>query len=228
MPAASPGVIVQDFVNEHYETREEYLWDVAQAMQPEYRAIVEGGLLLQVDCPDLAMGRHVQYADAALEDFRAAIRQNVEALNAALEGLPRERVRLHVCWGNYPGPHHRDVPLRDIVDVVLGAHAGAISFEAANPRHGHEWRVFEELELPEGMTLVPGVIDTATTHVEHPELVAERLVRLAGLVGADRVMAGSDCGFGTFAGVSAVHPTLAWAKLEALAEGARLASAALG
>lgn len=227
VPAASPGVIVQDFVNDHYATREEYLHDVAEAMQPEYRAIVEGGLMLQVDCPDLAMGRHVQYADATLDDFRAAIAQNVEALNAALAGLPRERVRLHVCWGNYPGPHHRDVPLREIVDIVLGANASAISFEAANPRHGHEWRVFEDVDLPEGVSLIPGVIDTATTHVEHPELVAERLVRFAGIVGADRVLAGSDCGFGTFAGVSAVHPSLAWAKLEALVEGARLASAAV-
>jgi 5-methyltetrahydropteroyltriglutamate--homocysteine methyltransferase len=227
LPAASPGVIVQDFVDEHYPSREAYLWDVARAMQPEYRAIVEGGLLLQVDCPDLAMGRHVQYADAGLDEFRAAIRQNVAALNAALEGLPRERVRVHVCWGNYPGPHHRDVPLREIVDVVLEADVGAVSFEAANPRHGHEWRVFEEVELPDGTSLIPGVIDTATTHVEHPELVAERLLRFAGLVGADRLLAGSDCGFGTFAGVSAVHPTVAWAKLEALAEGARLASARL-
>jgi 5-methyltetrahydropteroyltriglutamate--homocysteine methyltransferase len=227
VPAASPGVIVQDFVNDHYATREEYLHDVAEAMRPEYRAIVDGGLLLQVDCPDLAMGRHVQYADAGLDEFRAAIRQNVDALNGALEGLPRERVRLHVCWGNYPGPHHRDVPLREILDVVLEANAGAITFEAANPRHAHEWRVFEDVDLPEHVTLIPGVIDTATTHVEHPELVAERLVRLAGIVGAGRVMAGSDCGFGTFAGVSAVHPTLAWAKLEALVECARLASAEL-
>lgn len=225
VPAASPGVIVQDFVNEHYATREEYLWDVARAMQPEYRAIVEGGLLLQVDCPDLAMGRHVHYADAGLEEFREAIRQNVEALNAALEGLPEERVRLHVCWGNYPGPHHLDVPLREIVDVVLGAHAGAISFEAANPRHAHEWRVFEDVAVPEGTTLIPGVVDTASTHVEHPELVAERLLRFARLVGPERVAAGTDCGFGTFAGVSAVHPSIAWAKLEALAAGARLASA---
>jgi 5-methyltetrahydropteroyltriglutamate--homocysteine methyltransferase len=228
MPAASPGVIVQDFVNAHYATREEYLWDVAQAMRPEYQAIVEGGVLLQVDCPDLAMGRHVHYADAPVEAFRAAIRQNVEALNASLEGLPRERVRVHVCWGNYPGPHHRDVPLREIVDIVLGIRAGAVSFEAANPRHAHEWAVFEEVEVPEGTTLIPGVIDTATTHVEHPELVAERLVRFARLVGPERVLAGTDCGFGTFAGVSAVHPSIAWAKLEALVAGARLASGQLG
>lgn len=224
MPAASPGVIVQDFVDEHYGTREEYLWDVARAMQPEYRAIVEGGLLLQVDCPDLAMGRHVHYADATAEEFRAAIGANVEALNAALEGLPRERVRVHVCWGNYPGPHNHDVPLREIVDVVLGIRAGWLSFEAANPRHAHEWRVFEDVSLPEGTALVPGVVDTATNHVEHPELVAERLLRFADLVGPERVVAGTDCGFGTFAGVSAVHPTIAWAKLEALVAGARLAS----
>lgn len=224
VPAASPGVIVQDFVNAYYPTREEYLHDVAEAMRPEYAAIVEGGLALQVDCPDLAMGGHVHYADASPEEFRRAIRENVEALNAALEGLPAERIRVHVCWGNYPGPHHRDVPLREIVDVVLGVRAGAVSFEAANPRHAHEWRVFEDVEVPEGTTLIPGAIDTASTYVEHPELVAERLLRFCRLVGPERVVAGTDCGFGTFAGVSAVHPSIAWAKLEALVEGARLAS----
>jgi 5-methyltetrahydropteroyltriglutamate--homocysteine methyltransferase len=224
LPAASPGVIVQDFVNAYYPTREEYLYAVADAMRAEYRAIADAGLVLQVDCPDLAMGRHVHFADVEIAEFRDEIRRNVEALNDALDGIPSDRVRVHVCWGNYPGPHHRDVPLRDIVDIVLGANADAVYVEGANPRHGHEWTVFEQLGLPEGKLLVLGVIDTLSTHIEHPELVAERLVRLARIVGRENVVAATDCGFGTFAGVSAVHPTVAWAKLEVLAQGARLAS----
>jgi 5-methyltetrahydropteroyltriglutamate--homocysteine methyltransferase len=224
LPAASPGVIVQDFVNAYYPTREEYLAAVADAMRDEYRAIVDAGFVLQVDCPDLAMGRHLHFADAPIAEFRSEIRRNVEALNHALEGIPPERVRVHVCWGNYPGPHHRDVPLRDIVDVVFEVKAEAVYVEGANPRHAHEWKLFEEVRLPDGKRLVVGVIDTLSTHIEHPELVAERLVRLARLVGRENVVAATDCGFGTFAGVSAVHPTVAWAKLEALAEGARVAS----
>jgi 5-methyltetrahydropteroyltriglutamate--homocysteine methyltransferase len=227
VPAASPGVIVQDFVNVYYPTREEYLQAVADAMRAEYRTIVEAGFVLQVDCPDLAMGRHLHFADVSLDDFRKEIRRNVEALNYALEGIPSDRVRIHVCWGNYPGPHHHDVPLRDILDVVLEANADGIYVEGANPRHGHEWKLFEETRLPDGKVLVIGAIDTLSTHIEHPELVAERLVRIARLVGRENVIAATDCGFGTFAGVSAVHPTVAWAKLEALAEGARLASAEL-
>ncbi len=224
VPAASPGVIVQDFVNAYYSTREEYLYAVAEAMRAEYRAIVDAGLVLQVDCPDLAMGRHLHFADVGIEEFRAEIRRNVEALNHALDGISPERVRIHVCWGNYPGPHHHDVPLRDIVDVVFDVHAEAVYLEGANPRHAHEWRIFEDVRLPEGKLLVLGVVDTLSTHIEHPELIAERLVRVAGLVGRESVVAATDCGFGTFAGVSAVHPTVAWAKLEALVEGARLAS----
>jgi 5-methyltetrahydropteroyltriglutamate--homocysteine methyltransferase len=224
IPAASPGVIVQDFVNAYYATREEYLYAVADAMRDEYRAIADAGLLLQVDCPDLAMGRHLHFADVDIDEFRIEIGRNVDALNHALEGILPDRVRIHVCWGNYPGPHHRDVPLRDIADVVLGVHADAIYLEGANPRHGHEWRVFEDVKLPDEKLLVIGVVDTLTNHIEHPELVAERLVRLARIVGRENVIAATDCGFGTFAGVSAVHPTIAWAKLETLAEGARLAS----
>jgi 5-methyltetrahydropteroyltriglutamate--homocysteine methyltransferase len=224
VPAASPGVIVQDFDNVYYDSREEYLDAVAAAMAVEYRAIIDAGFLLQVDAPDLAMSRHVHYRDAPIQEFRAAIRQHVDALNRALEGIPADRVRLHVCWGNYPGPHHHDVPLREIVDVVLAVHARAIYVEAANPRHQHEWAVFEEARLPEEKTLIIGCIDTVTNHIEHPELVAQRIERYARLVGRERVIAATDCGFGTFVGVGAVHPTIAWAKLEALAEGARVAS----
>lgn len=224
VPAASPGVIVQDFENAYYPSREEYLEAVAEAMRPEYEAIVEGGLLLQVDAPDLAMGRHLHFADLPLEPFRAELRRNAEAINDALRNIPSDRVRLHVCWGNYPGPHHRDVPLREIVDVVLSVRADGLSVEGANPRHNHEWRLWEDVPLPEGKVLIPGVIDTLTNHVEHPELVCERIVRLAQLVGRENVIASTDCGFGTFAGVGAVHPSIAWAKLAALAEGAALAS----
>jgi 5-methyltetrahydropteroyltriglutamate--homocysteine methyltransferase len=224
VPAASPGVIVQDFVNAYYPTRDEYLEAVADAMRPEYRAIVEAGFVLQVDCPDLAMGRHLHFADLAIDEFRREIRKNVDALNGALEGIPPDRVRVHVCWGNYPGPHHRDVPLREIVDVVLEVNADGVYVEGANPRHAHEWTVFEDVRLPDEKVLVLGVIDTLSTHIEHPELVAERIERLARIVGRERVVAATDCGFGTFAGVSAVHPTVAWAKLEALVEGARIAS----
>jgi 5-methyltetrahydropteroyltriglutamate--homocysteine methyltransferase len=224
LPAASPGVIVQDFDNVYYDTREEYLDAVAAAMAVEYRAIVDAGFLLQVDAPDLAMSRHIHYRDAPIQEFRAAIRQHVDALNHALEGIPSERVRLHVCWGNYPGPHHHDVPLREILDLVLGAHVAAIYIEAANPRHQHEWTVFEETPLPDDKTLIVGCIDTVSNHIEHPELVAQRIERYARLVGRERVVAATDCGFGTFVGVGAVHPTIAWAKLEALADGARLAS----
>jgi 5-methyltetrahydropteroyltriglutamate--homocysteine methyltransferase len=225
--AVSPGVIAHGLANDYYATHEEYLFALADALAHEYRAITEGGLLLQVDCPDLAMVRHGPFADAPLEEFRSAIALNVEALNHALEGIPPERVRVHVCWGNYPGPHHRDVPLRDIVDVVLRVRAEAIYVEGANPRHAHEWAVWEEVELPEDKSLVVGVIDTVTNHIEHPDLVAERLARLARIVGPDRVLGGTDCGFGTYAGIDTVDPEIAWAKLRSLVEGAELATARL-
>jgi len=224
MTAAAPGVISLFFRNEYYPSQEAYLAAIAEAMRHEYEAIVGAGFVLQVDCPDLAMGRHIQYADLDLEAFRRMARLHVEALNHALARVPPDRVRMHLCWGNYEGPHHWDVPLADILDVVLAARPSAVSFEAANPRHAHEWKVFERVRLPEDKLLIPGVIDSTTNFIEHPELVAERIARYARLVGRERVLAGTDCGFGTWVGQAAVEPDIAWAKLAALAEGARLAS----
>jgi 5-methyltetrahydropteroyltriglutamate--homocysteine methyltransferase len=224
MSAASPGVISLFFRNEHYPTHEAYLFAIAEAMRHEYEAVARAGFVLQVDCPDLAMGRHIQYAGLGLEDFRRAARLHVEALNHALANVPADQARVHLCWGNYEGPHHYDVPLADILDVVFLAKPNGISFEAANPRHAHEWRVFERITPPSGKVLIPGVIDSTTNFIEHPELVAERIGRYAKLVGRDNVIAGTDCGFGTWVGQSAVDPDIVWAKLAALAEGARLAS----
>ncbi len=226
MSAASPGVIALFFANHHYPTREAYVGAIADAMRDEYEAIAGAGLLLQLDCPDLAMGRHIQFASADLEEFRRQARLNVEALNASTAGIDPDQMRMHLCWGNYEGPHHRDVPLADIIDIVLEARPNAILLEACNPRHAHEWAVFEEVRLPEGKVLVPGVIDSTNNYIEHPQLVAQRLSRYTELVGQENVMAGTDCGFGTFAGMGAVHPGIVWAKLEAMAEGARLASRA--
>jgi 5-methyltetrahydropteroyltriglutamate--homocysteine methyltransferase len=227
LPAASPGAIVQSSPTHYFSSRREYLYALADALRIEYVAITEAGLTLQVDCPDLAMERHVEFAEASVEDFRRAIAEHVEALNHGLAGVDPDRVRVHVCWGNYAGPHHRDVDLRDILDIVLGVRAGAISVEGANPRHEHEWRVFEDVRLPEGRVLIPGVIDTCTNYIEHPEVVAQRLVRYARVVGRENVIAGTDCGFSTFAGSNAVVPDVVWAKLGSLAEGARLATAEL-
>jgi 5-methyltetrahydropteroyltriglutamate--homocysteine methyltransferase len=224
MSAASPGVISLFFRNEHYPTHEAYLFAIAEAMRHEYEAVARAGFVLQIDCPDLAMGRHIQYAGLGLQDFRRAARLHVEALNHALANVPPDQARLHLCWGNYEGPHHYDVPLADILDVVFVAKPNGISFEAANPRHAHEWRVFERITPPAGKVLIPGVIDSTTNFIEHPELVAERIGRYARLVGRDNVIAGTDCGFGTWVGQSAVDPDIVWAKLAALAEGARLAS----
>jgi 5-methyltetrahydropteroyltriglutamate--homocysteine methyltransferase len=227
MTAASPGVVALFFHNQYYPSREAYLHAIADAQRTEYRAVVDAGFVLQVDCPDLAMGRHIQFADATLDEFRRQARLNVEALNAALAGLPRDRVRLHLCWGNYEGPHHYDVPLRDIIEIAFSAHVGAVSFEAANPRHAHEWQVFRDVAPPPDMLLIPGVIESCTNYIEHPELVAERIVKLAELVGRERVLAGSDCGFGTWVGMARVDRDVVWAKLGSLAEGARLASTRL-
>jgi 5-methyltetrahydropteroyltriglutamate--homocysteine methyltransferase len=227
LTAASPGVISLFFKNEHYPSQEAYLFAIAAAMRHEYAAVARAGFVLQVDCPDLAMGRHIQYAQLSVEEFRAKARLHIEALNQALADVPPEQSRVHLCWGNYEGPHHRDVPLADILDVVFTARPAGISFEAANPRHAHEWAVFERLKVPAGKVLLPGVIDSTTNFIEHPELVAERISRLARLVGRENVIASTDCGFGTWVGQSAVDPDVAWAKLATLAEGARLATRAL-
>jgi len=193
----------------------------AEAMQPEYEAIVAAGLVLQVDCPDLASGRaNSEFARLALSDWLDVAHMHVDALNHALRSCPPDQVRLHLCWGNYAGPHHRDVPLADILDVVLHARVGAISFEAANPRHAHEWAVFQDRPLPPGVILMPGVIESCSLYVEHPDLVAQRLQRFVDVVGFENVIAGTDCGFGTFVGSSAIHPGIVWAKLQSLVEGA--------
>ena len=225
LSAASPGVVSLFLKNQHYPSHEAYLFALADVLREEYEAIAAAGFVLQLDCPDLAMGRHIQFSDRSLEDFRKMISLHVEALNHAVRNVPPERMRMHLCWGNYEGPHHRDVPLRDVLDVVLRARPLGLSFEAATPRHAHEWRVFEDVKLPEGKVLIPGVVDTSTNYIEHPELVAERLRRYAGAVGRENVMAGTDCGLATFAGFLPVEPRIAWAKLAAMAEGARLASA---
>jgi 5-methyltetrahydropteroyltriglutamate--homocysteine methyltransferase len=224
LTAASPGVISLFFRNDHYPSQEAYLAAIADAMRQEYEAVVRAGLLLQVDCPDLAMGRHIQFADLSLAEFRRMARLHVEALDHALASVDPDRVRMHVCWGNYEGPHHYDVPLSDIIDIVLAARPAGVSFEAANPRHAHEWRVFEQVRLPEGKLLIPGVLESKTNYIEHPELVAQRIGRFARLVGRENVIAGSDCGYGTWVGQAAVDPGVVWAKLQSLAEGARLAS----
>ncbi len=224
MNAASPGIIVDYLANRHYEDEESYLYAVADAMSNEYRAIVEAGFVLQLDCPDLAMGRHFAPAPLAIGEFRAKINRRVEAINHALAGLPADRIRMHICWGNYESPHHHDVPLAEIIDVILTAHPCGLLVEAANPRHEHEWRVFEDVDLPEGKVLIPGVIDTLTSYVEHPEVIAQRIVRYAETVGHQNVIAGTDCGFATFANFTPLNPEIAWAKLHALSEGAALAS----
>jgi 5-methyltetrahydropteroyltriglutamate--homocysteine methyltransferase len=225
LTAASPGVIALFFRNDHYATREEYLFAIADAMKEEYDAVAAAGLVLQLDCPDLAMGRHIQFAGDDLDGFRAHARQNVEAMNHALRDIAPEQLRMHVCWGNYEGPHHCDVPFADIIDLVFEARPAAISFEAANPRHAHEFAMFEDIELPDGKVLIPGVLESKANFIEHPELIAQRIERYARLVGPENVVAGSDCGYGTWVGQAAVDPDVVWAKLAALAEGARLASA---
>jgi 5-methyltetrahydropteroyltriglutamate--homocysteine methyltransferase len=225
--AASPGLVSMFLGNAYYGTEEEFLWAVAEAMKPEYQAIVDAGFLLQLDCPDLAMTRHREFADRPLEEFRKYAALHIEVLNAATAGIAPDRMRVHLCWGNYPGPHHRDVPLAEIVDLILTVRAHGLSFEAANSRHEHEWKVFENRKLPDGKVLIPGVIESMSNRIEHPELVAQRLVRFARAAGRENVIGGSDCGFGTFVGVALVEPEIAWAKLASLSEGARLASAEL-
>ena len=222
LSAASPGVIAVFLQNRHYPSHEEYVAALADEMKKEYDEIHRAGIVLQLDCPDLAMTR--QMVDESLEDFRKRARINVEALNHATRDIPPEEMRMHLCWGNYEGPHHHDVALRDIIDIVFEARPAAVSFEAANPRHEHEWTVFEDVKLPEGKVLIPGVLDSTTNYIEHPDLVAQRLVRYAKLVGPENVMAGSDCGFATFANLLTVDPGITWAKLAAMADGAERAS----
>jgi len=222
--AASPGVISLFFRNDYYKSQEEYLYAIAEAMRFEYETIAEAGLILQLDCPDLAMGRHVQYADLSLAEFRGRMQLHIEALNHAVRNIPAEQLRLHMCWGNYPGPHHCDVPFAQIIDVLARAKPTAILFEAANPRHAHEWQIFETVKAPDGKVMVPGVIECQSPYIEHPELVAQRLGRYANLLGRDNVMAGVDCGFSIHVGSGGIDPDVVYAKLAALAEGARIAS----
>ena len=224
LTAASPGVVSLFFRNDHYPTAEAYLEAIAEAMRVEYETIAGAGIVLQIDCPDLGMGRHIQYADLSLAEFRKKAALHVEALNHATRNIAPDRLRMHLCWGNYEGPHHCDVALADVIDVVFRARPSAIALEAANPRHAHEWKVFETVKLPDGKMLIPGVIESKSNFIEHPELVAQRIGRYANLVGRENVMAGSDCGFGTWVGQAAVDPDVVWAKTAAMAEGARIAS----
>ncbi len=224
MNAASPGIVAHFMANKFYPSHEAYVDALAEVLRDEYEAIHKAGFVLQIDCPDLAMARHMGHAGLSLKDFRKTIAHNVEALNRATGNIPPGAMRLHVCWGNYPGPHTHDVPLADIADIVFSARPQAILFEAANPAHAHQWEELAEITIPEDKILVPGVIDTNTNHVEHPKLVAQRIVRYADIVGRERVMAGTDCGFSTLAGLPRVWPSVVWEKLRALAEGAAIAS----
>ena len=227
VPAASPGLIGVFLANHYYPDHESYLNALAEAMRVEYEAIAAAGFIVQLDCPDLAMGWHSQYAGLDVKEFRARVALHVDALNSAVRNIDADRLRMHVCWGNYQGPHHRDIELVDIIDVLYRAKPRGLMIEAANPRHGHEWQVFASFPLPDDKVLVPGVIDTSTNYIEHPDLVAERICRYAGIVGPARVIAGTDCGFATFATFLSVPPAVAWAKLGSLVEGARRARARL-
>lgn len=227
MNGASPGVVALFQPNDYYRTQDEYLTALAGALQSEYEAIVAAGVLLQIDAPDLAMGRHTMYRHHSLEEFERLAARHIEVLNHALRNVPAECVRMHVCWGNYEGPHHHDVPLERLLPIVLKAKPQALLFEAANPRHAHEWAVFKAAQIPEDKILIPGVLATTTNYIEHPQLVAERIERFARIVGRERVIAGTDCGFGTFAGFGPVEPEIAYLKLAAMVEGARIASARL-
>jgi 5-methyltetrahydropteroyltriglutamate--homocysteine methyltransferase len=220
----SPGQIARYLKNQHYPSDEAYLYALADVMAREYRAIVDAGFVLQLDCPDLALSRHMVFAHLSLAEFRKVITTHVEALNHAVKDIPPDRMRMHICWASTQGPHHKDVPLADIVDVVLKGRPLAVSFPGANPRHGHEWKVWKDVKLPDGKIIIPGVIDSTSNFVEHPELVADRIVQYAGTVGRENVTAGVDCGFGTFAGRLQVDSKIVWMKLASLAEGASLAS----
>ena len=224
MSAVSPGTTSLFFANEYYPDHEAYLFALAEGLRHEYEAIAAEGIILQIDCPDLAMGRHVQYADLDLAEFRKRIGLHIAALNHAVANIPAERLRMHLCWGNYPGPHHCDVPLADIVDLVWTAKPQTLLFEAANPRHAHEYALFESVAPPEDKILCPGLIEPQSTYIEHPELIAQRLGRYAERVGRERVIGGVDCGFSVHVGSGNLDPEVVWAKLAALAEGAAIAS----
>jgi 5-methyltetrahydropteroyltriglutamate--homocysteine methyltransferase len=226
MTSPSPGQIARYLKNRYYRSDDEYLYALADVMAREYQAIVHAGFVLQLDCPDLAMSRAL-YSGVDIEGYRKIIAVNVEALNHAVRELPPDRMRMHVCWGSTLGPHHNDVPLKDIVDIILKARPQAVSFPGANPRHGHEWKVWREVKLPDDKFIIPGVIDSTSNFVEHPELVADRILQYAQAVGRENVLAGVDCGFGTFAGRMQVDTKIVWMKLKSLAEGAALASTQL-
>jgi 5-methyltetrahydropteroyltriglutamate--homocysteine methyltransferase len=220
MTAASPGVISIFLPNQYYPTDEAYLYALADAMKEEYETIYRAGFILQLDCPDLTAIRNI----GGTQSNESYIALHVEALNYALRDIPPERMRLHLCWGNYEGPHHKDMPLRSLIDTVLKARPVGLSFEGANPRHEHEWNVFQDVKLPDGKVIIPGVLDSTTNFIEHPELVAQRIERYAALVGRENVIAGTDCGFATFAGMYTVDPRITWAKLQSMSEGAQIAS----
>jgi 5-methyltetrahydropteroyltriglutamate--homocysteine methyltransferase len=224
MTSPSPGQISRYLKNLYYPTEEEYIFALADVMRREYEAIAEAGLILQLDCPDLALSRHTVFRHLSLEDFRKEIEMHVEALNHAVANIAPENMRMHICWASTLGPHHEDVPLADIVDIVLKGRPGAVSFPGANPRHEHEWKVWRDVDLPDGKIIIPGVIDSTSNFVEHPELVADRIANYAQVVGKENVIAGVDCGFGTFAGRVQVDRNIVWMKLASLAEGAALAS----
>ena len=225
--AASPGLITAFQPNAFYPSHEAYLADLVDAMRPEYTAIVASGLQLQLDCPDLAMARHTGYQELSEAEFLNIAAANVEALNAATADIPPERMRMHVCWGNYEGPHDHDIPLERVLGIILGARPATILFEAANARHEHEWKVWAAAQIPQDKILAPGLIDTCSNYVEHPELIAQRIERFAAIVGVERVIASTDCGFGTFAGYGKIDPAVTWKKLRVLREGADLAAARL-
>ena len=224
MSAASPGVTALFFPNQYYDTDEEYVFALAEGLRHEYETIAKAGITLQVDCPDLAMGRHVQFTDLSLEEFRKRIGMNIAALNHALQNIPSEQCRMHLCWGNYPGPHHCDVDLAEIADIVWQAKPQTVLVEGANPRHAHEFAFFEENPLPDDKVLCPGMVEPQSPYIEHPDLIAQRIGRYADLLGKERVMAGVDCGFSVHAGSNSLDPEIVWAKLRALSDGAAIAS----